>query len=342
MSTAATVASNSSAHLVDSLSVSRNSPSTPTNAVNNTMTTGTMTSMYATLVGGNNNNNNNVSDPDDTITPPPDARTSNSPRLGSSSKHPLDEEYPYSIRLTPFVDHSSNIPSLYVQTVERKAKELPFSIKIGRYPDKKEDAKLPAEIAPIVFKSKVVSRCHAEFFVQQGQWFIKDIQSSSGTFLNHVRLAPAATESEPFALSDGDILQLGMDFRGGAEEIYKCIKVRVELNRSWVQKPKDYNINTLTNLRNLFAQQASAASPAKDNLNECAICLLPVQPCQALFIAPCSHNWHYKCIRPVIIRAYPHFHCPNCRSICDLEEEIVADLTSLSLMETKIGTGSPD
>lgn len=47
------------------------------------------------------------------------------------------------------------------------------------------------------------------------------------------------------------------------------------------------------------------------------------QPCQSLFVAPCSHVWHYKCIRRILNSAtYPHFPCPNCRAVADLEAEI--------------------
>lgn len=47
------------------------------------------------------------------------------------------------------------------------------------------------------------------------------------------------------------------------------------------------------------------------------------QPCQSLFVAPCSHTWHYKCIRVIINGPHwPHFICPNCRSVADLEAEL--------------------
>jgi len=47
------------------------------------------------------------------------------------------------------------------------------------------------------------------------------------------------------------------------------------------------------------------------------------QPCQSLFVAPCSHTWHYKCIRIIINGPHwPHFICPNCRSVADLEAEL--------------------
>lgn len=42
-----------------------------------------------------------------------------------------------------------------------------------------------------------------------------------------------------------------------------------------------------------------------------------------MFVAPCSHTWHYKCIRVIINGPHwPHFICPNCRNIADLEAEI--------------------
>ena len=48
------------------------------------------------------------------------------------------------------------------------------------------------------------------------------------------------------------------------------------------------------------------------------------QPCQSLFVAPCSHVWHFKCIRPILTdsKNYPQFLCPNCRAVADLEADI--------------------
>jgi hypothetical protein len=48
-----------------------------------------------------------------------------------------------------------------------------------------------------------------------------------------------------------------------------------------------------------------------------------LQPCQSLFVAPCSHVWHYKCIRPILTGLqYPNLTCPNCRASIDLEADI--------------------
>jgi hypothetical protein len=42
-----------------------------------------------------------------------------------------------------------------------------------------------------------------------------------------------------------------------------------------------------------------------------------------LFVAPCSHVWHYKCIRPILNGpTWPNFLCPNCRAVADLEEDV--------------------
>ncbi|KAJ7241572.1 hypothetical protein C8J57DRAFT_1526721 [Mycena rebaudengoi] len=94
-------------------------------------------------------------------------------------------------------------------------------------------AQAHAEDWAIAFKSKVVSRAHAEVWVEGAsggggvKFDIRDTKSSSGTFLNHVRLSRANTESRPHQIKDGDILQ------GGAEDIYKSVKIRIELGREW-------------------------------------------------------------------------------------------------------------
>jgi pSer/pThr/pTyr-binding forkhead associated (FHA) protein len=78
-----------------------------------------------------------------------------------------------------------------------------------------------------------------------GKWLIKDTKSSSGTFLNHVRLSTAGQESKPHQLKDGDILQLGVDYQGGAEDMYKSVKIRVELGREWQAVPNVFKYDEL-------------------------------------------------------------------------------------------------
>jgi E3 ubiquitin-protein ligase DMA1/2 len=46
---------------------------------------------------------------------------------------------------------------------------------------------------------------------------------------------------------------------------------------------------------------------------------------QALFIAPCSHAFHFKCLRPLLDNHYPAFICPLCRTFADLEADVEVD-----------------
>ncbi|ANZ73173.1 BA75_00553T0 [Komagataella pastoris] len=246
----------------------------------------------------------------------------------SSAQQPLPQPEPeskklHSIRLTPFVDHTTTAPALYFGSVIRKIKPN-HQISIGRYTEKSRDAAHAPQgsSASVVFKSKVVSRSHAQFTVDSsGNWYIKDLKSSSGTFLNNQRLAPANTESPLFRLQDGDILQLGIDFRGGTEETFRCVKMRVELNKSWSRRAAKFSKESYRRLQQLSAPGRSTPEDGGVEPMECAICLLTLEPCQAIFTSPCSHSWHYKCIRRMIVTSYPQFMCPNCRSVCDLEAE---------------------
>lgn len=68
------------------------------------------------------------------------------------------------------------------------------------------------------------------------QFYIRDTASSSGTFLNHIRLSSPNVQSRPQMLKDGDVLQLGVDYQGGTEEQYRCVKMRVEIGRDWQRR----------------------------------------------------------------------------------------------------------
>lgn len=82
----------------------------------------------------------------------------------------------------------------------------------------------------LCFLSKVVSRDHAEIWVEAGgKIYIRDIKSSSGTFLNHTRLSPPNVASRPFRIKDGDIIQLGNNYQGGKEEFHQSVGIRIEI-----------------------------------------------------------------------------------------------------------------
>lgn len=151
---------------------------------------------------------------------------------------PAPENLP-SIRFSAYYDPRATRPSLTFPPVSRTLPSNGDIIRVGRYSERDNQPSIPnntPSAAPVGFKSKVVSRRHCEFWYDEGKWYIKDVKSSSGTFLNHIRLSPPGTESKPFPVNDGDIVQLGIDFKGGEEMIFRCVKMRLELNRGWQNK----------------------------------------------------------------------------------------------------------
>lgn len=233
-------------------------------------------------------------------------------------------KYLPSIRLIPHQDPRPGRPSLQFPTMTRTLPDESSVIRVGRYSERDSQPEIPANspsAAPVGFKSKVVSRKHCELWCKDSQWYIKDVKSSSGTFLNRIRLSQPNTESKPFKIKDGDIIQLGIDFRGGEEMIFRCVKIRVECNRGWQQALNNFNKQTHQRLRNLAKKRES--DTASTHTSECSICLMSIAPCQSLFVAPCSHVWHYKCIRPILNGpTWPNFLCPNCRAVADLEADV--------------------
>ncbi|KAJ5894247.1 Zinc finger RING-type [Penicillium taxi] len=228
------------------------------------------------------------------------------------------------IRFFPYQDtYQSSRPSLPFVPISRTLPSGSCSIRVGRYSERDAVANpnpLEPSEAPVGFKSKVVSRKHCEFMYANGQWHVKDVGSSSGTFLNHMRLSQPNMVSRLYAIKDGDIVQLGIDFRGGEEMIFRCVRIRIECNRSWQQKPNEFNKNTESLIKNLGKGEKTDYSGCR----ECSICLGSVlRPYQCLFMAACAHVWHYKCISRLLHSPdYPMFQCPNCRAYTDLSAEV--------------------
>jgi pSer/pThr/pTyr-binding forkhead associated (FHA) protein len=144
------------------------------------------------------------------------------------------------IRLVPHLDSRR---TLRFEPITRDLKDNDTPLRIGRFTDR-SGIGLAAVNAlntnKLAFKSKVVSRAHAEIWADSGKFYIKDTKSSSGTFLNHLRLSPAGSESKPHQLKDGDIVQLGVDYQGGTEDIYKSVKIRIEAGREWQAAPNAF------------------------------------------------------------------------------------------------------
>ncbi|KAI9007292.1 hypothetical protein BC832DRAFT_518817, partial [Gaertneriomyces semiglobifer] len=156
------------------------------------------------------------------------------------------------------------------------------------------------------FKSKVVSRGHAEIWCHEGQVYLKDTASSSGTFLNGMRLSPSGRESRPYPVKEGDIVQMGIDFQGKPEATYARFRA---------------TLRTLLSLTNPFSTSASVSSASGSN-PDCCICLSGIGPYQALFLAPCSHCYHFKCIRSLVMDSGAMFQCPMCRQVANLEASV--------------------
>ncbi|KAI8379217.1 uncharacterized protein BYT42DRAFT_568033 [Radiomyces spectabilis] len=268
------------------------------------------------------------------------------------------------VRIVPSIENPSR--SLIFDIVDREL-EAGLYIKIGRFTDRITS---PNHIS---FKSKVVSRAHCELWLENdGKLYLRDTKSSSGTFLNHIRLSAANQESRPTEIKDGDIVQLGVDYQGGQEEIYRSVKMRFEINRTRRPRPLSFNMTAFNNLRNLTSPRDSsicnpsslnpsailspppvsgpddeaklklddtnAAVPShstasadvtKTDIDECCICLYALAPFQALFVAPCSHSYHYKCIRP-LLQSHPGFQCPICRTYSDLEASVAVEIDEVA------------
>ncbi|KAK2464068.1 hypothetical protein APHAL10511_003898 [Amanita phalloides] len=144
----------------------------------------------------------------------------------------------------------------------------------------------------LAFKSKVVSRAHAEIWSRRGASSVRQTKKVDPTS----------------SWKDGDILQLGVDYQGGAEDIYKSVKIRVEVGREWQAGANAFNTAALKNLKNLAAvvsPNVQAALPTVANgkvatrvsklqIPDCCICLFSVTIRQAFFIAPCFHAFHFN------------------------------------------------
>lgn len=162
---------------------------------------------------------------------------------GTAQETPDERSRPPTIRFFPHQEVRQGRPSLTFAPVVRTLPNESSIIRVGRYSEREgvpvSNPTGPSD-APVGFKSKVVSRKHCEFSFVNGSWQIKDVSSSSGTFLNHIRLSQPNTESRLYPVKDGDILQLGIDFRGGEEMIFRCVKIRIECNRAWQKRPNNF------------------------------------------------------------------------------------------------------
>ena len=133
--------------------------------------------------------------------------TTTAPSASANGPAPAAADGKISIRIVPAMDSFTRLP-LRFDPIDRKVDDGEVLV-VGRHTDRLVSEHPNA----VVFRSKVVSRNHAKMWSSNGQWYLQDVGSSSGTFLNHIRLSPPNVESTPYTIKDGDIVQLGIDFR---------------------------------------------------------------------------------------------------------------------------------
>jgi hypothetical protein len=183
--------------------------------------------------------------------------------------------------------------------------------------------------------------------------------------------------SPPQQIKDGDTIQLGVDYQGGLEPIYRAVRIRIEINRQGQDANSPFTRTAFQQLRqHLLSSSLPNSTPSPESqvqpsdlglhreptktteqsadviapdapaqlalaelmgrqmptdmsradIQECCICLYAIAPLQALFIAPCSHIFHFKCLRPIVFQNYPGFSCPLCRSYYDLEASVAVEV----------------
>jgi len=57
----------------------------------------------------------------------------------------------------------------------------------------------------LIISGRTVSRRHARMWFDKGRWYIDDLQSANGTFVNNVRIQA----NSPVQLNDGDRINFG-------------------------------------------------------------------------------------------------------------------------------------
>ncbi|KAJ7241580.1 hypothetical protein C8J57DRAFT_1560761 [Mycena rebaudengoi] len=174
--------------------------------------------------------------------PPPvaPAATANNTANAAAPTHRL--------RLVPHLDSRR---SLRFDPIARDLRAGEPALRIGRFTDRSGlglSAVNALSTNKIAFKSNVVSRAHAEVWVDG---------ASGGVYTRHeeqfrdVHQPRPPTESRPHQIKDGDILQLGFDYQGGVEDSYESVKIRIEPGREWQAgvnafNPEDYMAHSVT------------------------------------------------------------------------------------------------
>lgn len=205
-----------------------------------------------------------------TLTPaaaPEPSRPQGSFTRTASTPNPAGSSHPQRIRLVPHLDTNR---SLHFEAFTRDVKPGDSALRIGRFTDRSNQGINHNLGNKLAFKSKVVSRGHAEVWLSEGKvyLFISLLVShadvtlfSSGSKTRRHRLARFLITSDyqlleqrvhrmfskmAMSFNSGSIsrydslyshtprhLRLRLFVQGGTEDIYKCVKIRIEIGREW-------------------------------------------------------------------------------------------------------------
>ena len=96
------------------------------------------------------------------------------------------------------------------------------------------------------------------------------------------------------------------------------------INQRKKANPVKFN-NALTDLMAAANPYAISDQTPKEATDvECCICINTMAPFQALFISPCSHCYHFKCVASLISQS-AMFQCPLCRQVANLTASVSSD-----------------
>lgn len=153
-----------------------------------------------------------------------DGEAGSEPGSAPVLSHPLEELLP-TIQFESHVDAESSQPSLSFSPFSHRIESLNSIIRLKR--DGGEPA-YQSNVKEFGFKSRAVSSEHCELDYSNGKWYIRDIGSAGGTFLNGARLPGPGQKSPPMAVNNGDIIQLGTSLSQsqGPESRHVLLKVR--------------------------------------------------------------------------------------------------------------------
>ena len=211
------------------------------------------------------------------------------------------------IRLIPSTNEHDSISTLHLNSTVPDSIYDVYVVQIGRCEDvtgleHQEDSSRGGDSPP------VIPVRHCDIWCSDARWYIKDVGSDIGTFLNCVRLSKPNTMSPRYLLRNGDFVQLGQRETDGDGEV----STRSFVVRMMSSDPTGHDTETSRPWKRSIESQEREGS-AKRNSQDCRICSTPILQNQASIAAPCNHMWHYRCMQHFVQATnIKGFLCPIC------------------------------